>query len=127
MIVFIGQYSSPHSLVSKDGKFWVSIERVHSAAKSFERELWAENRTGSMRVWEILVQTRSQTSLTLAKDRRIRFFQELEERGEAVILRALDSLSAHIEWILVAGGESASKTKPTAGNRLFAGSGGVSF
>jgi len=111
----------PHDL-GVDGKFWVCIERIHSAAKSFERELWAENRTGSMRVWEILVHTRSQTSLTLAKDRRIRFFQELEERGEAVILRALDTLSAHIQWILVTGGESMSKT--TTGNRLFAGSGG---
>ena len=78
-----------------------------------------------MRVWEILVHTRSQTSLTLAKDRRIRFFQELEERGEAVILRALDTLSAHIQWILVTGGESLSKT--TTGNRLFSGSGGVSI
>lgn len=70
--------------------------------------------------------TRSQTSLTLAKDRRIRFFQELEERGETVIMRALDSLSAHIQWILVSGGESSSKTKTTTGNRLFAASGGVS-
>ena len=101
----------------------MSIERIHSAAKSFERELWAENRTGSMRVWEILVHTRSQTSLTLAKDRRIRFFQELEEKGEAVILLALDALSAHIQWILVAGGEITAKSK-TGG--LFQGSGGVS-
>ena len=111
----------------QDGKFWVSVERIHSAARSFERELWAENRTGSMRVWEILVHTRSQTSLTLAKDRRIRFFQELEERGEAVILRALDTLSAHIQWILVAGGENTSKSKTNTGNRLFAGIGGVSY
>ena len=101
----------------------MSIERIHSAAKSFERELWAENRTGSMRVWEILVHTRSQTSLTLAKERRIRFFQELEERGEAVILRALDALSAHIQWILVTGGEITAKPKSVG---LFAGSGGVS-
>lgn len=79
-----------------------------------------------MRVWEILVHTRSQTSLTLAKERRIRFFQDLEERGEAVILRALDTLSAHIQWILVTGGESMSKVKTGAGNRLFSGSGGVS-
>lgn len=104
----------------------MSIERIHSAAKSFERELWAENRTGSMRVWEILVHTRSQTSLTLAKDRRIRFFHELEERGEAVILRALDTLSAHIQWILVTGGESVSRAKSVASSRLFAGVGGVS-
>ena len=79
-----------------------------------------------MRVWEILVHTRSQTSLTLAKDRRIRFFQELEERGETVIMRALDSLSAHIQWILVSGGENSSKTKTASSNRLFAASGGVS-
>ncbi len=68
-----------------------------------------------MRVWEVLVQTRSQTSLTLAKERRIRFFQELEERGEAIILRALDALSNHIHWILVTGGESILKSG--TGNR----------
>lgn len=66
------------------------------------------------------MQTRSQTSLTLAKERRIRFFQELEEIGEAVILRALDALTAHFQWILASGDGT------TAGNRLFAGSGGVS-
>lgn len=104
----------PHDL-GVDGNFWIIIERIHSAAKSFDRELWAENRTGSVRVWEILVQTRSQTSLTLGKERRIRFFQELEERGEAVILKALDTLSAHIHWILVVGGEATSRT--TSGNR----------
>mmetsp|Transcript_5469 Transcript_5469/g.10413 ORF Transcript_5469/g.10413 Transcript_5469/m.10413 type:complete len:1197 (-) Transcript_5469:243-3833(-) len=104
----------PHDL-GVDGNFWIIIERIHSAAKSFDRELWAENRTGSVRVWEILVQTRSQTSLTLGKERRVRFFQELEERGEAVILRALDTLSAHIHWILVIGGEASSRTN--TGNR----------
>jgi len=106
--------SPPHNL-GVDGNFWITIERIHSAAKQFDRELWAENRTGSVRVWEILVQTRSQTSLTLGKERRIRFFQELEERGEAVILRALDTLSAHIHWILVTGGEAA--VRSNAGNR----------
>lgn len=95
----------PHDL-GVDGNFWISIERIHSAAKAFDRELWAENRTGSVRVWEVLVQTRSITSLTLAKDRRIKFFHELEERGEVVILRALDTLSTHIMWILVTGGEN---------------------
>lgn len=40
------------------------------------------------------------------------FFQQLEERGEIAILRALDTLSSHINWVLVAGGES-------AGNRLL--------
>lgn len=97
-----------------DGSFWTIIQRIHSAAKSFDRELWAENRTGSVRVWEILVQTRSKTSLTLGKERRIRFFQELEERGEAAMLRALDALSNHIHWILIVGGEAG---KTGAGNR----------
>jgi len=95
--------------------FWLNIERIYGAAKSFDRELWAENRTGSRRVWEVLVQTRSQTSLTLSKERRIRFFQELEERGESVILRALDTLGNHIHWILVTGGESLLKS--TTGSR----------
>jgi|AntRauTorckE5430_2_1112549.scaffolds.fasta_scaffold02870_4 hypothetical protein len=98
--------SAPPYNLGVDGNFWITIERIHSAAKSFDRELWAENRTGSVRVWEILVQTRSQTSLTVGKERRIRFFQELEERGEAVILRSLDTLSAHIHWIMVTGGEA---------------------
>jgi Exocyst complex component Sec10. len=105
----------PHDL-GVDGNFWIIIERIHSAAKSFDRELWAENRTGSVRVWEILVQTRSQTSLTLGKERRIRFFQELEERGESAILRALDALSAHIHWVLVIGGEASSRGT-NSGNR----------
>jgi hypothetical protein len=109
----------------KDGNFWISIERIHSAAKSFDRELWAENRTGSIRVWEILVEARSPTSMTLAKDRRIRFFQELEERGEIVILRALDALSSHIQWILVSGGESTTRTGTTRLN--LGGTGGVSI
>ena len=98
----------PHDL-GVDEKFWVVIERIHSAAKSFDRELWAENRTGSMRVWEILVQTRSQTSLTLAKDRRIRFFQELEERGESAMMKALDVMSNHVYWLLIIGGENIGK------------------
>ena len=46
-----------------DGSFWVGIERIHSAAKAFDRELWAEQRNGSERVWEILVATGSHTSL----------------------------------------------------------------
>lgn len=106
----------PHNL-GVHGNFWIAIERIHSAAKSFDRELWAENRTGSVRVWEILVQTRSQTSLTLGKDRRVRFFQELEERGEAIILRALDTLSAHIHWILISGGEVAAVKSSTTNRR----------
>jgi hypothetical protein len=98
----------PHDL-GVDENFWIVIERIHSAAKSFDRELWAENRTGSMRVWEILVQTRSQTSLTLAKDRRIRFFQELEERGESAMMKALDAMSNHVYWQLIIGGENIGK------------------
>ncbi len=97
-----------------DGNFWTIIQRIHSAAKSFDRELWAENRTGSVRVWEILVETRSKTSLTLGKERRIRFFQELEERGEAAIMRAMDAISNHIHWILIVGGEAG---RTGAGNR----------
>lgn len=104
--------AEPHNL-GVDGDFWISIERIYSFCKSFDRELWAENRAGSNRTWSILVSTRSQTSLTLAKDRRMNFFQNLEERGESVILRALDAISSHIQWILVAGGESASTSGST--------------
>ena len=35
------------------------------------------------------------------------FFTELERRGEDAILRALDTISAHIQWILITGGEAA--------------------
>ena len=69
-----------------------------------------EQRSGSERVWEILVATGSHTSLTLAKDQRMSFFQELEERGETAILRALYTISTHIQWVLVAGGESMMKS-----------------
>jgi len=109
--------AKPHEL-GVDGNFWIAIERVHSAAKAFDRELWAENRPGSVRVWQILLETQSQTSLTLAQDRRVQFFQELEERGETVILRALDTLSTHIQWILVTGGESRG-TAASGGPRLL--------
>ena len=44
------------------------------------------------------------------------FFQELEERGETAILRALDTLSTHIQWVLVSGGEN---MITSAGNRLL--------
>merc|ERR1711971_883763 len=40
-----------------DPAFWVALERIHSAAKAFDRELWAEPRKGSNRVWDILVST----------------------------------------------------------------------
>jgi hypothetical protein len=95
----------PHDM-GVDYNFWQGMERIHSAAKAFDRELWAEQRAGSARVYEILAGTGSQTSLSIAKDRRIRFFGELESRGEAAILRALETLSVHIQWILVTGGES---------------------
>lgn len=100
--------NSPAPDLGVDGSFWVSIERIHSAAKAFDRELWAEQRAGSERVWEILAG--SHTSLTLAKDLRMSFFQELEERGETAILRALDTISTHIQWVL-AGGENVTKNR----------------
>ena len=103
--------NSPAPDLGVDGSFWVGIERIHSAAKAFDRELWAEQRAGSDRMWEILVATGSHTSLTLAKDERMSFFQELEERGETAILRALDTISTHIQWVLVAGGENVTKNR----------------
>jgi hypothetical protein len=102
--------SAPAHDLGVDPAFWVALERVHSAAKSFDRELWAENRTGSGRVWEILVTTQAVDSMPVARRCRVNFFSELERRGEAAILRALDTLAAHIHWILVAGGESMSAT-----------------
>ena len=91
--------------------FWVGLERVHSAAKSFDREMWAENRPGSNRVWEILTTSGRGTgvanSMSLARECRMDFFTELERRGEDAILRALDTISAHIQWILITGGEAA--------------------
>lgn len=105
----------PHDF-GVNGSFWVAIERVHSAANAFDRELWAEQRSGSVRVYEMLVSTRNRSSLAAANERRLNFFQDLEERGEAAILRALDTLSLHIQWILVAGGES---MLATGGTRLL--------
>jgi hypothetical protein len=55
--------NSPAPDLGVDGSFWVGIERIHSAAKSFDRELWAEQRVGSERVWEILSSTGSHTSM----------------------------------------------------------------
>ncbi|KAK1744828.1 exocyst complex component 5 [Skeletonema marinoi] len=49
--------NSPAPDLGVDGSFWVGIERIHSAAKAFDRELWAEQRKGSERVWEILEAT----------------------------------------------------------------------
>jgi hypothetical protein len=96
--------------------FWVALERVHSAAKSFDRELWAEDRAGSQRVWEILDSCGDEASIAVAQGERIHFFTELERRGESAILRALDTLSTHIQWVLVTGGES---MMATGGTRIF--------
>lgn len=96
--------------------FWVALERVHSAAKSFDRELWAENRTDGHRVWETLRDCNDSASLAIARDERLHFYTELERRGEAAILQSLDTLSAHIQWILVSGGEA---MLATGGTRIF--------
>lgn len=96
--------------------FWVSLERVHSAAKSFDREMWAEGRAGSQRVWETLEECGDAASLNFARGERVHFYAELERRGEAAILRALDALSAHVQWILVTGGES---MLATGGKRIM--------
>ena len=96
--------------------FWVALERVHSASKSFDRELWAENRKDSHRVWETLQECGDSASLAIAKEERSHFYAELERRGESAILQALDTLSAHIQWILVMGGES---MLATGGTRIF--------
>ena len=110
--------------------FWVGLERVHSAAKSFDREMWAENRAGSNRVWEILTTSGRGTgvsnSMSIARECRMDFFTELERRGEDAILRALDTISAHIQWILITGGEAAAGSGKGFLNSLT-GSTGVSF
>eukprot|EP00934_Nitzschia_sp_Nitz4_P003400 Nitzschia sp. Nitz4//scaffold143_size57137//21464//24922//NITZ4_006513-RA/size57137-processed-gene-0.48-mRNA-1//-1//CDS//3329536443//3390//frame0 len=103
-----------------DSAMWVGLERIHSAAKAFDRELWAENRKDSNRVWELLANSGEGTGVTnsmaVARECRIDFFTELEQRGEETILRALDTLSAHIQWILVTGSEA---MMATGGARLF--------
>ncbi|KAG7343237.1 exocyst complex component Sec10 [Nitzschia inconspicua] len=94
-----------------DPNFWVALERVHSAAKSFDREMWAESRKDSNRVWDILTSSGEETgtsnSMSAARECRLEFFTELENRGEDAILKALDTLSAHMQWILVTGSEAA--------------------
>jgi hypothetical protein len=96
--------------------FWVALERVHSAAKSFDKELWAETRVDGHRVWQTLRECHDTAALAIARDERIHFYTELERRGEAAILQALDTLSSHIQWILVAGGEA---MLATGGTRIF--------
>jgi hypothetical protein len=118
--------------------FWVALERIHSASKSFDRELWAEEPRGmaalaptalattaatttpsSPRVWETLQECGDAASMAFARGERTHFYAELERRGEAAILRALDALSTHIQWILVMGGES---MLATGGTRITLGS-----
>jgi hypothetical protein len=96
--------------------FWVCLERIHSAAKSFDRELWAEGREGSERVWENLQECGDSSAMSFAREKRLEFYAELERRGEAAILKALDTLSTHIQWVLVTGGES---TLATGGTRML--------
>eukprot|EP00751_Fragilariopsis_kerguelensis_P027322 CAMPEP_0170864276 /NCGR_PEP_ID=MMETSP0734-20130129/20362_1 /TAXON_ID=186038 /ORGANISM="Fragilariopsis kerguelensis, Strain L26-C5" /LENGTH=1144 /DNA_ID=CAMNT_0011239815 /DNA_START=27 /DNA_END=3461 /DNA_ORIENTATION=+ len=94
-----------------DPSFWVALERIHSAAKAFDREIWGEPRKGSNRVWDILTSVGEgsavSNNMSVARECRVDFFTELESRGEDAILRALDTLGAHIQWILVTGSEAA--------------------
>lgn len=103
-----------------DSAMWVGLERIHSAAKAFDREMWAENRKDSNRVWELLSSSGESTgvsnNMSVARECRVEFFTELEHRGEETILRALDTLSAHIQWILVTGSEA---MIATGGARIF--------
>ena len=103
-----------------DPAFWVALERIHSAAKAFDREMWAESRKESNRVWDILSSagegTGTSSSMSTARECRVEFFTELENRGEDAILKALDSLSAHMQWILVTGSEA---TLASGTGRIF--------
>jgi hypothetical protein len=100
-----------------DPPFWVALERIHSASKSFDRELWAEGRVESnSRVWETLKESGDGAALAIARDERAHFYSEVERRGDSAILQALDTLSAHIQWILVTGGEA---MLATGGTRIF--------
>jgi hypothetical protein len=103
-----------------DPAFWVALERIHSAAKAFDREMWAENRKDSNRVWDILISSGEGTgvsnSMAVARECRVDFFTEFEHQGEDAIFRALDTLSAHMQWILVTGGEA---MLATGGARIF--------
>lgn len=105
----------PHDL-GVDPAFWVGMERIHSAIKAFDRELWAENRVGSGRVWDILKTCEDVQSTQMAKERRAKFFIEMERKGNEAIGLALETLSTHIRWILVTGGES---MLATGGNRIL--------
>ena len=109
--------SEPHDL-GVPAEFWVNLESIDNAARSFDRDLWAENRQGSARVWETLSGPTSTGSMAYARKCRSKFFAELETRCETVIVAALDTLTTHIRWILVTGGESMFATGP---NRFFSG------
>eukprot|EP00526_Cylindrotheca_closterium_P001991 CAMPEP_0113603118 /NCGR_PEP_ID=MMETSP0017_2-20120614/1110_1 /TAXON_ID=2856 /ORGANISM="Cylindrotheca closterium" /LENGTH=1139 /DNA_ID=CAMNT_0000511493 /DNA_START=306 /DNA_END=3725 /DNA_ORIENTATION=- /assembly_acc=CAM_ASM_000147 len=100
-----------------DPAFWVALERIHAAAKAFDREMWAESKKGSLRVWELLsMNGENSSAIAAGRDCRIEFFSELEHRGEDAVLRALDTLSAHIQWIVVTGAEA---MLSSGGARLF--------
>ncbi|GAX12358.1 hypothetical protein FisN_1Hh291 [Fistulifera solaris] len=96
--------------------FWVCLEHVSSVAKAFDRELWAEGREDSQRVWETLEECGDSNSMAIAREERVLFYTKLEKRGEAAILKALNTLSAHMQWILVTGGES---MLATGGTRIL--------
>jgi len=107
--------------------FWVSLERLHSAAKAFDREMWAEGRPDTGHVWEILDRCDDAASMAVARNCRFEFYSELERRGEAAIMKALDSISAHIHWILVTGGESMLATGAKGMLANITGTSAVSF
>lgn len=102
---------APHDL-GVDTGFWLTLERIHSAAKAFDRELWgAENKVESARVWSLLTKTGIHSSLAAAKESRYLLFRDIEERGEGVILKTLDAISVHIEWIISGDGGSRNKVR----------------
>jgi len=45
-------------------------------------------------------------ALKTARDEQVSFYTKLETKGEAAILKALVTIGAHIQWVLVMGGES---------------------
>jgi hypothetical protein len=55
--------------------------------------------------------------MAIAKDCRVRFFRDLEEKGEIAIQSALDTIGSHMFWLLVLGGESVTASSGSSGNR----------
>ena len=103
--------------IGVDPAFWVVLERIHAAAKAFDREMWAESKKGSLRAWELLsMNGENSSALATGRDCRIELFSELEHRSEDAVLGALDTMSAHIQWILVSGAEA---MLSSGGARLF--------